>query len=108
MGYLACGDTGAGKMPEPETLYQYILRETRLREGHEGAARDGHGRADAGGQSIRCATSPIILPVKMGYAIARRAMLPGRRCDARIRTDRALRTGAICDHGPGGDGAGDV
>ena len=26
-GYLACGDTGAGKMPEPETLLQYILRE---------------------------------------------------------------------------------
>ena len=25
-GYLACGDTGAGKMPEPETLYQYILK----------------------------------------------------------------------------------
>ena len=25
-GYLACGDTGAGKMPEPETLLNYILR----------------------------------------------------------------------------------
>lgn len=25
-GYLACGDTGAGKMPEPETLLAYILR----------------------------------------------------------------------------------
>lgn len=25
-GYLACGDTGAGKMPEPEVLLQYILR----------------------------------------------------------------------------------
>lgn len=25
-GYLACGDTGAGKMPEPETLFEYILR----------------------------------------------------------------------------------
>ncbi len=24
-GYLACGDTGAGKMPEPETLFEYIL-----------------------------------------------------------------------------------
>ena len=23
-GYLACGDAGAGKMPEAETLYQYI------------------------------------------------------------------------------------
>ena len=27
VGYLACGDTGAGKMPEPETLLNYILRE---------------------------------------------------------------------------------
>ena len=26
-GYLACGDTGAGKMPEPEMLLDYILRE---------------------------------------------------------------------------------
>ena len=30
-GYLACGDTGAGKMPEPETLLAYIQREL----GHE-------------------------------------------------------------------------
>lgn len=27
VGYLACGDTGAGKMPEPEVLLQYILKE---------------------------------------------------------------------------------
>lgn len=26
-GYLACGDTGAGKMPEPDVLLSYILRE---------------------------------------------------------------------------------
>ncbi len=26
-GHLACGDTGAGKMPEPEVLLSYILRE---------------------------------------------------------------------------------
>ena len=26
-GYLACGDTGQGKMPEPELLLEYILRE---------------------------------------------------------------------------------
>lgn len=25
-GYLACGDTGAGKMPEPQTLFNYIIR----------------------------------------------------------------------------------
>ena len=27
VGYLACGDTGAGKMPEPEVLLDYILQE---------------------------------------------------------------------------------
>ena len=26
-GYLACGDVGAGKMPEPEVLYEYIYKE---------------------------------------------------------------------------------
>ena len=27
VGLLACKDVGAGKMPEPETLLEYILRE---------------------------------------------------------------------------------
>ncbi len=27
VGYLACGDTGAGKMPDPEVLLQYIIQE---------------------------------------------------------------------------------
>ena len=27
-GYLACGDTGAGKMPEPAVLESYIMKET--------------------------------------------------------------------------------
>ena len=31
-GYLACGDTGAGKMPEPEVLFEYIVREIALRK----------------------------------------------------------------------------
>lgn len=25
-GWLACGDVGAGKMPEPEDLFEYILK----------------------------------------------------------------------------------
>ena len=36
VGYLACGDTGAGKMPEPETLLQYILREIACEKDMEG------------------------------------------------------------------------
>ena len=35
-GYLACGDTGAGKMPEPETLLSYILREIAKEKDLEG------------------------------------------------------------------------
>ena len=31
-GYLACGDTGAGKMPEPEVLLQYILKEIQYKK----------------------------------------------------------------------------
>lgn len=27
VGYLACGDTGAGKMPDPEVLLQYLIQE---------------------------------------------------------------------------------
>jgi len=77
-GYLACGETGAGKMPEPETLYQYILRETACRKDMEGLKV----MVTAG------PTCEAIDPVryitnhstgKMGYAIARRAMLRGAK-----------------------------
>lgn len=76
VGYLACGDTGAGKMPEPETLYQYILRDL---------ARE----KDLKGLKIMVTAGPTqesIDPVryitnhssgKMGYAIARNAMQRG-------------------------------
>lgn len=36
VGYLACGDTGAGKMPEPEVLLQYILQEAEYEKDMEG------------------------------------------------------------------------
>lgn len=35
-GYLACGDTGAGKMPEPEILLSYILRTIAFEKDLEG------------------------------------------------------------------------
>lgn len=75
-GYLACGDTGAGKMPEPETLKEHILREIA-------------GEKDLKGQKILVTAGPTqesIDPVryitnhssgKMGYAIAREAMFRG-------------------------------
>ena len=53
-GYLACGDTGAGKMPEPETLLSYILRERRFWSQPDLPRNP----------LIRCATSPTILPAR--------------------------------------------
>ena len=35
-GILACGDTGAGKMPEPEVLLQYILKEIQYEKDLDG------------------------------------------------------------------------
>ena len=75
-GYLACGDTGAGKMPEPETLLQYILREVAFSKDLEGKKL----LVTAG------ATRESIDPVrfitnhssgKMGVALAKAAMLRG-------------------------------
>ena len=75
-GYLACGDTGAGKMPEPETLLNYILRECACEK-------------DMKGLKVLVTAGPTqeaIDPVryitnhssgKMGYAIAKMAMLRG-------------------------------
>ncbi len=76
VGYLACGDTGAGKMPEPETLLSYILRECACEK-------------DMKGLKVLVTAGPTqeaIDPVryitnhssgKMGYAIAKMAMLRG-------------------------------
>ena len=76
VGYLACGDTGAGKMPEPEVLLQYILREIAYEK-------------DMQGKRVLVTAGPTqesIDPVryitnhstgKMGYAIAKMCMLRG-------------------------------
>ncbi len=75
-GYLACGDTGKGKLPDPEVLEAYILR---------AIARE----KDMKGVKILVTAGPTreaIDPVryitnhstgKMGYAIAKQAMLRG-------------------------------
>ncbi len=75
-GYLACGDTGAGKMPEPDVLLQYILRDLA----HE------HDLANKKVLVTAGPTQEFIDPVryitnhstgKMGYAIAKAAMERG-------------------------------
>lgn len=75
-GYLACGDTGIGKMPEPDVLLQYILKELAYEK-------------DLAGKKVIVtagATCEDIDPVrfitnrstgKMGIAIAKAAMLRG-------------------------------
>lgn len=75
-GYLACGDTGAGKMPEPQTLLSYIEKEIACEK-------------DLKGKKILVTAGPTqeaIDPVryitnhssgKMGYSIAKAAMLRG-------------------------------
>mgnify|MGYP005791341231 CR=1 FL=1 len=75
-GYLACGDTGAGKMPEPEELFDYIVKAAAYEK-------------DLAGKKVLVtagATMEAIDPVryitnhstgKMGYAVARAAALGG-------------------------------
>lgn len=77
-GYLACGDTGAGKMPEPEVLLDYILKELAYEK-------------DLFGKKVLVTAGPTqekIDPVryitnhstgKMGYAIAKHCMQRGAR-----------------------------
>ena len=76
VGYLACGDTGAGKMPEPETLLSYIMRECACEKDMKGLKL----LVTAG------PTQEAIDPVryitnhssgKMGYAVARAAAMRG-------------------------------
>lgn len=75
-GYLACGDTGAGKMPEPQTLFAYIEAELAHKK-------------DLSGKRVLItagATQEALDPVryltnhstgKMGYALAKAAMVRG-------------------------------
>ena len=75
-GYLACGDSGAGKMPEPEVLLQYILREVAYEKDLAGK----HLLVTAG--PTREAIDPVRFisnhsTGRMGYAIAKMAMLRG-------------------------------
>ncbi len=74
-GYLACGDTGEGKMPEPEVLYEYLAKALTPK--------------DMAGKKVLVTAGPTqekMDPVryisnhstgKMGYAVARCAMMRG-------------------------------
>ena len=75
-GYLACGDTGAGKMPEPETLLSYILREIAAEKDLEGKkVLVTAGPTEESIDPVRYITNHS--SGKMGYALAKAAMLRG-------------------------------
>lgn len=75
-GYLACGDTGAGKMPEPETLLSYILREIALEKDMQGVkVMITAGPTQESLDPVRFITNHST--GKMGYAIAENCMRRG-------------------------------
>lgn len=75
-GYLACGDIGAGKMPEPETLLEYILKEAAFQKDLAGKKLlVTAGPTQEAIDPVRCLTNHS--SGKMGYAIAKMAMLRG-------------------------------
>lgn len=75
-GYLACGDTGAGKMPEPEVLLSYILKETAFEKDLAGKkVLVTAGPTQEAIDPVRCITNHST--GKMGYALAKAAMLRG-------------------------------
>lgn len=76
VGMLACGDVGDGKMPEPEVLLDFILREISCEK-------------DMQGLKVLVTAGPTVEPIdpvryitnhstgKMGYALAKMCMLRG-------------------------------
>ena len=76
VGLLACKDVGKGKMPEPETLLEYILQEVAYEK-------------DLKGKKILVTAGPTLEPIdpvryltnhssgKMGYAIAKVCSMRG-------------------------------
>ena len=75
-GRLACGTTGKGKMPEPEDLVQHILRHLAMPHDLEGKrVLVTAGPTQESLDPVRYLTNHST--GKMGYAIARMAMLRG-------------------------------
>ena len=77
-GYLACGDTGEGKMPEPELLLQYILKALVDKKDMEGfRVLVTAGPTQEALDPVRYITNHST--GKMGYAIAKAAAMRGAK-----------------------------
>ena len=75
-GYLACGDTGAGKMPEPELLLQTVLKEAAFEKDMDGLrVLVTAGPTQESIDPVRYITNHS--SGKMGYALAVNAMRRG-------------------------------
>lgn len=74
-GYLACGDTGAGKMPEPEVLFEAIVYALTAKDMTGKKLLVTAGPTREGLDPVRYISNHST--GKMGYAIARQAMLRG-------------------------------
>lgn len=77
-GYLACGDTGDGKMPEPEQLLSCILHEIAYKKDMRGL------KVTVTAGATREAIDPVRFisnksTGKMGYALAENASLRGAK-----------------------------
>ena len=76
VGYLACGDTGAGKMPEPEVLLEHILQEIEFEKDMQGLrVLVTAGPTQEAIDPVRYITNHTT--GKMGYAIAKMASRRG-------------------------------
>ena len=75
-GYLACGDTGAGKMPEPEMLFAFIEQAIGCRKDMEGLkVLVTAGPTQEAIDPVRYITNHS--SGKMGYALAKAAAMRG-------------------------------
>ena len=74
-GYLACGDTGAGKMPEPEVLFEYLVKALTPKDMNGIKVLVTAGPTQEAMDPVRYISNHS--SGKMGYAIAKAAMRRG-------------------------------
>lgn len=88
-GHLACGDEGKGKMPEPEILYEHILRSCACKQDMKGLkVLVTAGPTQEAVDPVRFLTNHS--SGRMGYSIAKACMLRGS--DVTLVTGRTALT----------------
>lgn len=88
-GHLACGDEGKGKMPEPEILYEHILRSCAYKQDMKGLkVLVTAGPTQEAVDPVRFLTNHS--SGRMGYSIAKACMLRG--ADVTLVTGRTALT----------------